>query len=119
MTAPAVRHCGYLPEDIRPAGKRHMREKTPEPDENRGFPVRGFRRVRSENASGILVTREAAGAEAPFCRISCRSGRAAYPTEDTRRPEAGKDMSTAVTEFLTSLQICVILLICGNIPPGG
>ena len=65
----------------------------PEPDENRGFPVRGFRRVRSENASGILVTREAAGAEAPFCRISCRSGRAAYPTEDTRRPEAGKRRS--------------------------
>ena len=36
------------------------------PDENRGFLVHGFRRVRSENASGILVTHEAAGTEALF-----------------------------------------------------
>ena len=43
-----------------------MRQKAPEPDENRGFLESGFRRVRSENASGILVTHEAAGAEALF-----------------------------------------------------
>ena len=72
-----------------------MREKTPEPDENRGFLVRGFRRERSENASGILATLEAAGTEADYCRISCRSGRAVYPTESTDGGEAERRLVAA------------------------
>ena len=92
-----------LQEDIRPAGKRHMRKKTAEPDENRGFPESGFRRVRSGNASGIPATHEAAEAKLSFCRISCRSGRAVYPTEDIDAPkaeDAGEQLPLAISVYL-------------------
>ena len=65
-----------------------MRKKPTKPDENRGFLVRGFRRERSENASGILATLEAAGTEAACCRIPCRSERTVYLTESTDGGEA-------------------------------